>query len=65
MIMKNIVRICMVIFTCLLFTGCYDRDVVGSKGTHYILPKVENLDYSVQGNTVKLTWQIQIIYDEF
>lgn len=26
MIMKNIVRICMVIFTCLLFTGCYDRD---------------------------------------
>lgn len=58
MIMKNIVRICMVIFTCLLFTGCYDRDVVGSKGTHYILPKVENLDYSVQGNTVKLTWQI-------
>ena len=31
MIMKNIVRICMVIFTCLLFTGCYDRDVVGSK----------------------------------
>ena len=66
MIMKNIVRICMVIFTCLLFTGCYDRDVVGSKGTHYILPKVENLDYSVQGNTVKLTWQIpDNIPDEF
>ena len=58
MIMKNIVRICMVIFTCLLFTGCYDRDVVGSK--------VENLDYSVQGNTVKLTWQIpDNIPDEF
>ena len=58
MIMKNIVRICMVIFTCLLFTGCYDRDV--------ILPKVENLDYSVQGNTVKLTWQIpDNIPDEF
>ena len=53
-------------FTCLLFTGCYDRDVVGSKGTHYILPKVENLDYSVQGNTVKLTWQIpDNIPDEF
>lgn len=61
MIMKNIVRICMVIFTCLLFTGCYDRDVVGSKGTHYILP---NIQY--KGNTVKLTWQIpDNIPDEF
>ena len=48
----------MVVLTCLLATSCYDRDVIDSKGTHYVLPKVENLDYSKQGNAVKLTWQI-------
>lgn len=57
---------CMVIFTCLVFTGCYDRDIVDSKGTHYVLPEVENLDYSLQGNTVRLTWQIpDNVPDEF
>lgn len=49
MIMKNIVRICMVIFTCLLFTGCYDRDVVGSKGTHYICLKWKTLIIQYKG----------------
>lgn len=56
--MRNIVKTIMAVFTCLLLTSCYDRDVIDSKGTHYILPKVENLTYSKQGDVVKLTWQI-------
>lgn len=39
----------MVIFTCLLFTGCYDRDVVGSKGTHYICLKWKTLIIQYKG----------------
>lgn len=56
--MKNIARIFIVAFVSLLFTSCYDRDVIDSKGIHHPLPKVENLDYSIQGSTVKLTWEI-------
>lgn len=56
--MKNIVKLLVVVFTGLLFTSCYDRDIIDSKGTHYILPKVENLDYSKQGDAVRLTWQM-------
>lgn len=58
MIMKNIARILIVAVISLLFTSCYDREIIDSKGIHYPLPKVENLDYSKQGTTVKLTWQI-------
>lgn len=56
--MKNIARIFIVTLISLLFTSCYDRDVIDSKGVHHPLPKVENLDYSIQGSTVKLTWEI-------
>lgn len=56
--MKNVARIFIVAFVSLLFTSCYDRDVIDSKGIHHPLPKVENLDYSIQGSTVKLTWEI-------
>lgn len=56
--MKNIAKVFLVTFISLLFASCYDRDVIDSKGIHYPLPKVENLDYSKSGNTVKLTWQI-------
>ncbi|WP_300699366.1 DUF4945 domain-containing protein [Bacteroides sp.] len=56
--MKNIARIFIVAFVSLLFTSCYDRDVIDSKGIHHPLPRVENLDYSIQGSTVKLTWEI-------
>lgn len=56
--MKNIAKVFLVAFISLLFASCYDRDVIDSKGIHYPLPKVENLDYSKSGNTVKLTWQI-------
>ena len=56
--MKNIANVFIVAFISLLFTSCYDRDVIDSKGVHHPLPKVENLDYSKSGNAVKLTWQI-------
>lgn len=56
--MKNIAKVFIVAFISLLFTSCYDRDVIDSKGVHHPLPKVENLDYSKNGNAVKLTWQI-------
>lgn len=56
--MKNIARIFMVTLISLLFTSCYDREIIDSKGVHHPLPKVENLDYSIQGSTVKLTWEI-------
>ena len=48
----------MVTLISLLFTSCYDREIIDSKGVHHPLPKVENLDYSIQGSTVKLTWEI-------
>lgn len=56
--MKNIIKVFLVTFISLLFASCYDRDVIDSKGVHHPLPKVENLNYSKSGNTVKLTWQI-------
>lgn len=64
--MKNIVRIFTVIFAVALFTGCYDRDIIDSKEFNYSLPPIENLNYTKQGNTVKLTWQIPSnISDDF
>lgn len=55
--MKNIVKI-FIALTVILFAGCYDRDVADSKEFNQSLPKVENLNYTKQANTVKLTWQI-------
>lgn len=56
--MKNMAKVFIVAFISLLFTSCYDRDVIDSKGVHHPLPKVESLDYSKNGNAVKLSWQI-------
>ncbi|MGV3762731.1 DUF4945 domain-containing protein [Parapedobacter sp.] len=38
--------------------GCYDRGIVDAKDLGYTLPKVENLAYTTEGNTVTLTWGI-------
>jgi len=56
--MRKINKIILVILTVILFTGCYDRDIIDRKDFHHSLPKVENLSYSLQGNVVALTWQI-------
>ncbi len=56
--MKNIVRISIVTLIVILFSGCYDRDIIDLKEFDHSLPQVENLGYTKQGNIVKLTWQI-------
>lgn len=42
----------------ILFTGCYDRDIIDRKDFNHSLPKVENLSYTRQGNVITLSWQI-------
>lgn len=41
-----------------LLSGCYDRDIIDFKEFNHSLPDVENLDYTKQGNIVRLTWQL-------
>jgi len=55
--MKNVVKFVLT-FAVILLSGCYDRDIVDSKEFGFSLPEVENLNYTKQGNTVTLTWQI-------
>lgn len=45
-------------FATLMFSGCHDRNVVDFKAFEHTLPKVENLSYSQQGNTVRFSWTI-------
>ncbi|MEN6455326.1 MAG: DUF4945 domain-containing protein [Prolixibacteraceae bacterium] len=56
--MKNIIKIVVVTFIAIQFTGCYDRDIVDLKEFDHSLPKVENLEYTKQGDQVNLTWKI-------
>lgn len=56
--MKNIEKIFVLSLFVLLFSGCYDREIVDRKDFNHTLPKVENLSYTKQENTVTLNWQI-------
>jgi hypothetical protein len=56
--MKNIIKIVVVTLIAIQFTGCYDRDIIELKEFDHSLPKVENLEYTKQGNQVNLTWKI-------
>ena len=56
--MKNVVKVFVLMSFVILFTGCYDRDVIDSKAFGFVLPDVENLDYTTQGKIVTLTWEI-------
>ena len=56
--MKKIIIAFIIMLPMLLFTNCYDRDVIDTKGFNHFLPKVENLDYTRQGNVIRLTWLI-------
>lgn len=47
-----------VAFATVMFSGCHDRDVVDGKAFAQTLPKVENVTYSQDGNTVRLSWTI-------
>ena len=42
----------------MLFTKCYDRDIIDRKDFNHSLPKLENLSYTQQENVITLSWQI-------
>lgn len=56
--MRKIEKIIIAALTFILFTGCYDRDIIDRKEFNHSLPKVENLSYTQQGNVITLSWQI-------
>ena len=56
--MKKIEKLIIAALSLILFTGCYDRDIIDRKDFNHSLPKVENLSYTQQGNVITLSWQI-------
>lgn len=64
--MNNIIKVFIITLSIILFTSCYDRDIVDHKEFDHSLPKVENLKYTKSADVVKLTWQIPAnISDDF
>ena len=57
-VMKNRIKIFVLTVVIILFTGCYDRSIIDGKDFGFSLPKVENLNYTKQGDIIRLTWQI-------
>ena len=55
--MKNIVKLFIVMFTLIIFTNCYDRDIIDRKDFNHTLPSVENLAVNQEGNSAIITWQ--------
>lgn len=45
-------------FVLVVFTECYDREIIDRKDFNHTLPKVENLTISKQEDAVTLSWQI-------
>lgn len=58
MIMRKIEKLIVASLILVLFIGCYDRDILDRKDFNHSLPKVENISYTLEGNVVKLSWQI-------
>ncbi len=64
--MKNIKKLLVITLLVVIFSGCYDREIIDRKDFNHTLPKVENLSYTKQGNTVTLNWQIPAnVSDDF
>ena len=55
--MKNIVKLFIVMFTLIIFTNCYDRDIIDRKDFNHTLSSVENLAVKQEGNSAIITWQ--------
>lgn len=55
---RLLVHILFIALTVTLFTGCYDRGIVDAKDFDHALPALENVNYTKQGSTVNLTWDI-------
>ena len=58
MVMRKIKNLIILTLILVLYTGCYDRDIIDRKEFNHSLPKVENLTYMIEGNVVRLSWQI-------
>jgi hypothetical protein len=58
MVMRKIKNLIILAIILVLYTGCYDRDIIDRKEFNHSLPQVENLTYMLEGNVVKLSWQI-------
>lgn len=56
--MKKIIKLITVTLTFILFTECYDRDIIDRKDFNHSLPKVENLSYTQHDNVITLSWEI-------
>lgn len=56
--MRNLIIILLAVLTTISFTACQDREVIDVKEFGHSLPKIENLNYSKQGEVVTLTWEI-------
>lgn len=55
--MKKIVYLLTILTMVLMYTSCYDRDILDLK-EGVSLPPVTNLTYSLSGQTASLTWGI-------
>lgn len=64
LVMRNIVKLLVIMLTISLFTGCYDRNILDEKEFNHSLPNVENLNYTIQGNVVRLTWDFPVTISE-
>ena len=60
--MKNKISIIICCIT-LSITGCYDRDIIETKPGNTIDP-VTNLNYTIDGNNVILTWNLPTQYPD-
>lgn len=56
--MKQVINLLMVVSSIFLFNNCYDRGIINSKDFNHSLPKVNNLDYTLQDEVITLTWKI-------
>ena len=56
--MKHLVRTVLLVLGIVSWASCYDRDMIDMKEFNHVLPKVKNLGYSQQANTVTLKWEI-------
>jgi hypothetical protein len=60
--MKNNISLA-ICFIILMLTGCYDRDIIDAKPGEPIDP-VTNLNYTIDGSSVALTWVLPAQYPD-
>ena len=63
--MKKLTLSIIVCIALLCLSSCYDREVISDKGLNYFMPAAENVQYTKDGSTVILSWEIPEIPDDF